>query len=206
MENDVAYRLWWNFDKERDDKYDASLIPFDGSNDILTLTGNRIINLPEKIYFEANIRTLKETDFPLNNVNWPIISKKMYNTILSCGNFPHKTIPLIMIDDTVPKEERLNIKGLIRSEIINEDFMAIQITGYTDFFDYKKSVYEEDDLFPGEVGVIRKLAIKIPPSGLPPLFIIKECGSKIFISSEAKEAFEKAGIKNVVFENLSDVH
>lgn len=198
----IAYIIFHKNEKS-DTEFVSYLVPFDGSKDIIAFIKPRARKIPNKIYFQANFRLLNRTDFPNNDVKWPIISKKMYNTLLSCGNFPHKIYPIIMVDDTVPWEERTDKNGILREDIINTDYVAIQITEFTDVFDYENSKYTESGIFPGKVGIVEKLVLKIPENGLPPLFLLKEKSTSILVSKEAKEILEKEGIRGIEYDDLS---
>lgn len=186
-----------------DSEFLAYLVPFQGADDIISFVKPGDRELPPNIYFQTNFKLLNKTDFPSNDTGWPIISKKMYKALLSSGNFPHKTFPVIMVDDTIPWEERTDKNGNIREDIINTDFLAIQITDFIEAFDYNKSIYEEHELVPGKVGFIEKLVLIDLETELPPLFLVKELSTTLFISRGAKEHLDRNGIKGIEYDDLS---
>jgi hypothetical protein len=97
-----SFWLFWDYSHLVDDIPDAELITFEGWENIAGWISTRSIQVPEKIYLEANFATLRQTDFPVNNVSWPIMSHRMVDTLLSIGSFAHRLEPVIMLDDTVP--------------------------------------------------------------------------------------------------------
>lgn len=196
--NSEVFRPYSKSEKT-DSEFIANIVPFEGIRKIISFKTPGKMDLPQQIYFQANFKLLHKSDYPTNNVDWPIMSKRMYNILLSCGDFPHKTYPVIMVDDTIPWEERTDKNGNIREDIINTDYVAIQITEYTDIFDYDNSLYTRDILFPDEIGVITKLVLKSQKNSLPPLMIMKEKSSTLLMSHQAKTILVNQGITGIDF-------
>src|SRR6266481_6222731 len=94
----IAFELVWDPSHLGDDDFDATLVPFDGSDRIPGWITARPIAVPERIFFEANVETLKVVDFPINDQNWPIMSKRMLEVLEGVGDFSHRLIPVIMLD------------------------------------------------------------------------------------------------------------
>jgi len=154
--------------------------------------------------FEANFRTLGVIDYPYNDVSWPIMSKKMLDTLLAVGTFPHRVIPVIMIDDTVMTPDRYDEAGNPKPGVGTDRFVAIQLLEELDVFDWEQSVYERHERFPEYVTFVEKLALKTRPGGFPPLFYIAHYPARLFVSAEARLALEKAGIQGLEFVSLAD--
>jgi hypothetical protein len=94
------------------------------------LIGTGELKLPSQIYFEANLKTLETIDYPIGNVGWPVMSKRMLDTLRSIGDFGHRAIPVIILDDTV--KDKLDAAGKPRAGVANYEFSAVQLTHYID--------------------------------------------------------------------------
>jgi len=198
MKNDIkqeAYVLKWDLDHLGDDEFDARLMEFSGWKNVGALASTKDYTLPENIYFEANFRTLKKISYPYNSIRWPIMSKKMLKILLSVGTFPHRTIPITMINDTVMTLDRYDQKGNYKTEVLNNNYVAIQLLESLDVIDFNKSKVERDEDYPQYIDFIEKLVLKVLPEGLPPLFRIQNYFVPLFISGEAREAVEAANLQ-----------
>jgi hypothetical protein len=56
------------------------------------------LNLPEQIEFDAIGVVFETIDYPYTDVRWPIMSKRMLETLLSVRDFRHRAYPLLIID------------------------------------------------------------------------------------------------------------
>jgi hypothetical protein len=56
---------------------------------------------PNPIEFGAIGSLLSKTDYPYTDIGWLIMSKRMLETLLSVGYFPHRTYPVLMIDQVI---------------------------------------------------------------------------------------------------------
>jgi hypothetical protein len=151
------------------------------------------------VEFQGYESSLSDTDYPYNNVSWPIMSKRMLNTLLEVKNFPHRTwdVSLLGFPDNVSEEFlRQGLSGGVRHE---NEFVAVQILEHLDIFDWENSVYRMHSIFPNEVDRIRKLVLKVPEAGLPPIFRLKVDPIVLYISPEGRAALEAANIKGVRF-------
>jgi hypothetical protein len=156
------------------------------------------LNFPERIEFECmgsfllvNDPKLKRvTDYPSNRENWPIMSKRMLNALLSVGNFPHQEIPIVMIDSAVEGSKEFDE---------NHDFVAIQLLEHLDIFDWEKSIYKRHPRIENCVkfGTLEKLALEFPITGYPPLFRVTTLPTYLFVSGQGRLALEQALIKGV---------
>ena len=131
--------------------------------------------------FEGKIeKRLSWLDYPRVNPLYPIVSKKMVNTLLSVGNFNHELKPLT-IYDWKSKDKT------------TDDFVFLHLLEWKDIIDRENSIY-----YP-EIGGIKKFALKEPRGGYPPLFLVKDAGLTWFVSDKAKETLEILEIKGVHF-------
>jgi hypothetical protein len=167
--------------------------------------GLRFINLDDfdfpthGVEFQGYESCLSNTDFPLNNVGWPIMSKRMLKTLLSAKEFPCRywDIPFVGFPDNAPVmmlEEGLS--GGVRHD---DEFVAVQLLEQLDIFDRENSVYKESNILPGAVNSIRKLALHVPEEGLPPIFRLKVSPVRLYVSPEGRTALEAAEIKGISF-------
>jgi hypothetical protein len=186
-----------------DDDTDIRLVRFDGWENTTGLMGTPVLKLPQQIYFEGNFRTLETIDFPIDDVSWPVMSKRMLETLRNVGEFGHRAIPVIILDDTV--KDRFDAAGKPRVGVANHEFSAVQLTHYTDAFDWERSEYVRDDLFgDDQVLTAKKLVLKDVP--LPPLFRLSALPRPLMVNAAARAALEQAGIKGVRFLASEHVH
>ena len=128
----------------------------------------------------------------------PVMSKRMLSVLRSVRDFPHQTIPVV-IEDTEAAEESLTE----RSGKINTDYVAVQLLEQLDIFDREKSVYRPSSISTHGVGRIRRLVLKVPTQGLPPIFRIIENSTYLYVSPEAKAALEEAEITGIRFVDIN---
>lgn len=99
---------------------------------------------PNPIEFGAIGSLLKKTDYPYTDIGWPIMSKRMLNTLLSVGCFPHRTYPVVMIDQEMDcNSKELKIKG---TRIY--DYILVQPSEHLDAFDFDKSIFKWEEYDP----------------------------------------------------------
>jgi hypothetical protein len=200
MKQDICnknYILNWDSSHFVDLDADAWLVKFPGYENI-QLALLREYNLPERIEFDAIFDVIQRSDFPINDVGWSIMSQKMLDILLSIGSFPHRVIPLVMVDCEV-----IGLGGQ-RSEKEDHRFIAVQLLEHLDVFDWENSVYEPHPRLPNRVYSIDKLVLKRTNDNYSPLFRLSAYPSKLFVSGKARMALEQAGIKGVVFEEIEN--
>jgi len=198
MEN-RCYYLNINFNHEvKNLSKEAVALPFEGKDYIGgALMNIRDLEVPSIIYMKVNLNEVKEIDYPLNDIG-PLLSKRMYSIFEKRG-LKHITIPVIMLDEKY-KGGYFDAEGKLKSDVkTNTEFVIIQMKEYADVFDYKHSVYYEDTMFPGDVGLIKTLVLEESKDGFPPIFRIGENMRHLFINAETKEALESAGITGCTF-------
>jgi hypothetical protein len=151
------------------------------------------------VEFQGYESSLSDTDYPYNNVSWPIMSKQMLNVLLSVKEFSHRIwdVPFVGFPDNAPAG--LLEKGLSGGVRHDNEFVAVQLLEQLDIFDRENSVYKDSDILPGAVNSIRKIALHVPEDGLPPIFRLQVSPVQLYISPEGRDALEAANIKGVRF-------
>jgi hypothetical protein len=151
------------------------------------------------VEFQGYESFISDTDYPYNNVSWPIMSKQMLNTLLSVKEFPHRVwdVPFVGFPDNAPEE--LLRKGLRDGVRHDNKFVAVQLLEHLDIFNRENSVYKDSKILPGAVKSIRKLALDVPRNGLPPIFRLKVSPVQLYVSPEGRDALEAANIKGIRF-------
>jgi hypothetical protein len=152
-----------------------------------------------EVEFHGYESSLSDTDYPYENVAWPIMSKQMLNTLLAVREFPYRAwnVPFVGFADNAPEGLlREGLRGGVRHD---NEFVAVQLLEHLDIFDWENSVYEMHPIFPEEVDRIRKLVLKVPEEGLPPIFRLKVDPALLYVSPEGRTALEAAKIKGIRF-------
>jgi hypothetical protein len=209
--DNVAYRLSWGFDHLDfgDAENDVNIEQFEGWRETSWLMKTTPYNLPDQVVFFTNFELLACTDFPVNDVNWPIMSRRMYYVLQSLGNFPHQVIPIAMVHDRFsdlnnPPELFLE-DGQPNPELTNfDDYVAIQLLEESDYFDFDDSVYIRHKKNPQEIHTVETYVLNRPSQGFPPIFRLRAYPRNIFISAEARQALEEAGIRGPAYFTLDD--
>jgi hypothetical protein len=151
------------------------------------------------VKFQGYESSLSDTDYPYCSVNWSIMSKRMLNVLLSVKDFPHRTwdIPFVGFPDNA--SEGMLIQELRDGVRHDNEFVAVQLLEHQDIFDLENSVYRMHSIFPDAIDRIRKLVLKVPEEGLPPIFRLKVSPVQLYVSPEGRAALEAANIKGIRF-------
>jgi hypothetical protein len=150
--------------------------------------------IPEKISVVAEPDLLSKTDFPhIEYVHyWPIMSRRMVETLLSVRDFPHQIIPVAFTD--------------FLGDPIECDYVILHLRQLLDVLDMEESIYakEQSIIDPSQtiIGSIKKLRLKEPEGGFPPVFRVNWHEVPLYVSSEAKDALEAAGIQGISFSRV----
>jgi hypothetical protein len=164
------------------------------------------VQMPADLLFVGFDDLFVYTDYPyiLETRLWPIMSRKMLVVLLSLGNFSHQLIPVTFkcVSDFLSPYEKIQET----SSIFNYNFLIIQLLEHLDAFDmdrsdYTKTPYESNPK--AERINIHKMVLKEPVNGFPPIFRVKEDETSLYVSAEAKEALEKAGIQGLDFSSYN---
>jgi proteasome lid subunit RPN8/RPN11 len=209
-----AYRLTCDLDHlptwdvpEDEVLYDMWLIEFPEApgNSISFLPPVKPRKLPERIEFQGIFDFIDRTDYPYNDVDWPIMSKRMLEVLQSVGDFAHKDYPIVITNAEEGEERKYDSERY--------DYVVIQLLEALDVFDWEKSIYHRDPEPPHFLSSldIEKVVLKKPEGGFPPLFCLDDSApnaslpSDLYLSAKAKQALDAAGIKGIDYrpsENL----
>lgn len=202
---DRAYRLTWETDHSEfnDREYDMEIWEFPGSDWTNGLYKITPYELPDPVVFNADFAQLTRTDYPENDMNWPVMSRRMYYILCSLGDFPHRMIPIAMLDDLAFPYERERCfiaDGKPNPEVTNfDEFLAIQLLERSDYFDFERSEYTQHPRDQNWVSSVEKYVLTPPDKGFPPLFRLTVQSPELFISAEAREALREAGIRGTAY-------
>lgn len=198
----IIYQLDWNIShKSPDLSHDAKIVPFFKWEESVVLSAVTPYVFPSSIEFDAFFfHLIGKLDYPFNNLNWPIMSKRMLQVLLDVGNFAHRVIPLTMIncEGKVTPDKKITHSGEK-----NYDFVAVQLLEHHNFFNAENSIYTPHPRLPQRAKKIEKLAVALPDL-LPPLFRLSVYPPALFLSEDAKESLETAGITGVEFIHLNE--
>lgn len=200
----LAYRLVHDPSHLKDKDDDATLVPFEGSIYVCGWFGTTPHRVPEPILFEANFKVTRQSDFPCNDVVWPIMSPRMIDTLRKVGDFPHRLVPVRFVDRSAQGPARSLPDGSLRPEVVDDRFAVVQLTEHIDVVDWERSTFRRSRVDPEGLIFFNKLVLVSPANGLPPLFRIPSDESKLLVSANARRALEAAGIRGVRFEKLPD--
>jgi len=198
----TAYRLVWDTEQCSRHDDDASLVLFDGWEEVLGWQGTAPVTVPDQVLFEANFDVTRDSDFPCNDRNWPLMSPRMLEILCGVGNFPHRRYPVRLIDRSVPVEERYLSNGIFKPEVIDDRFVAVQLLDHLDIVNWDDSLFQRTTIGSFEAVSFEKLVLLEPSGGLPPLFRISADTSHRIASAEARSALEAADIRGIAFEPL----
>lgn len=197
------YSISWDSSHLIDDNLDAYHLPFQNSEmaSLLFLHPKYRDKLPLQLLFRANFNLIPKVDYPLTDLNIPILSKKMITIIQKCGNFNAIFTDVIMIDDTY-LDNIFNSNGILKNEVKKDiSYKALTIVDREDCFDFKNSVYMPNELNPNIPGYIKKLVLR-KNYNFPPIFRINESSSLLLITEFVKNLLQESYIKGCLFEEI----
>jgi hypothetical protein len=161
--NEIAYILSWDVEHFEelgilDWKEDILIEEFEGYESG-ALYQTKKFEHPTPIIYQGYKPVVEHIDYPYPDNAWNIMSRRMYETLLSVGDFPHRVIPTAIIDSRTPPwswfeetaitKENAYDEGRpspyktgknLREEVCFGDFVLVQMTEYLDIFDYGKMV------------------------------------------------------------------
>jgi hypothetical protein len=197
----LAYVLWHDSSHLEGADDDAILVPFDGDVQVCGWLGTERLQVPHPVVFEASFEVTRQSDYPCNDVNWPLMSSRMIEVLRSVGDFPHRRIPVRLLDRGASGARRHLPDGSLRPDVIDDRFAAVQLTEHIDVVDWGRSTFRRRRINPSSV-FFNQLALLEPPGGLPPLFRLKAQKGLLLVSAEARRALENAGIRGAAFDEL----
>ena len=198
----IAYKLFWDTSHLRSERLDAELDRFKGWDHCVSWHSTGDAEIPSEIRFEADFSITRKSDYPSNDVVWPLMSPAMIAVLKSVGDFPHRTIPVRFLDRSVRKADRSLPDGTLRPEVVDDRFAAVQLLEHIDVVDWERSEFRRSRMDPETVSRFTRLELAEPPGGFPPLFRIPAKTSMLLVSVAAREALEAAGLRGMVFKEL----
>jgi hypothetical protein len=198
-----AYRLMHTTETMNLDLgFHAQVVPFEGIDQISVAMSDpsEPIELPNPVEFQGLLSTVRQTDFPVIEEGWPVMSKRMVEVLESVGSFPHRILPTRILDGDIGRslaegDRRFDEQGNFKPEFYTDDYVLLQITEHLDAMDLERSVYRRYDPEINSVSGLRKPFFKDIGREYPPIFRLSNCEVFLFISDAAKQALEAAGIR-----------
>ena len=84
-----------------------------------------------------------------------------------------------------------------------EGFCAVQLSDYSDAFDWERSQYDRDEVLPERVSYLDRLVLKDVP--LPPLFRLAARPRALMVSAAGREALEAEHVRGITYLPLRQV-
>jgi hypothetical protein len=162
--NDYAFELSWEVSHFREfgldwDK-DIEIEKYDDYEEF-SVTDVDLFEHPNPIIFQGCKPIVRHIDYPYPDNDWNVMSRRMYEVLLSVGDFPHRIIPIVMVNSltfvwdwfegTVITRENAYQEGQpsiyaagnksIKKEVCFGDFVLVHITEHLDFLDRENCVF-----------------------------------------------------------------
>lgn len=180
----------------------AQVVPFEGYEGVSTDMSNlsEPVEFPNPVQFHGLLSTVRQTDFPVTEEGWPLMSKRMVAVLESVGSFPHRVLPTRILEGDIGRsiaegDRRFDEQGNFKPEFYMDDYVLLQITEYLDAMDLERSVYRRYEPELNMVSGLRKPVFKEIDREYPPIFRPTHSPVDLFISDAAKLALEAAGIQ-----------
>ena len=203
--NPPCYRLEPEYFEGKTHDIACRIVEFPGWNDNTRLCRPwPPVRSPDGVRFDTNFEVLAmQPDYPNNTVNWPLMSRRMFDVLQSVRPFPCHEIPVTLVDDTIDVDIRYDVFGRPRPQYSKSDYLAVQLAHRSDYLDRERSEYESRS----KTGIlfVYRYAFNIPPEGFPPLFRLTVAPAALYISAEARAALEQAGIRGPVYKHPDEM-
>jgi hypothetical protein len=180
----------------------AQVVPFEGyvQVSISMSDPSEPVEFPNPVEFYGLLSTIRQTDFPVVEEGWPLMSKRMVEVLESVGSFPHRVLPTRILKGDIGRspaegDRRFDEQGNFNPEFYSDDYVLLQLTEHLDAMDLERSVYRRYDPEINSVSGLRKPFFKDIGRDYPPIFRLSHCEVFLFISDVAKQALEAAGIQ-----------
>jgi hypothetical protein len=198
----IAYRLFWDCRHRKGAVHDVTLVPFHRSGYVIGWKGSEPCVVPTPALFEASVQVTRQNDYPCNDSVWPLMSPRMLDVLRQVGDFPHRLIPVRLVNRKTRRPGRKRSAGRLQPEVADDRFVGVQLTEHIDVVDWERSRFEWSQVGPAAVYDFDELVLVEPPGGLPPLFRVPSDASLLLVSAQARRALESAGIQGVAFDPL----
>jgi len=188
---------------------DAHLEPplQDGENDfwhIDPLTGP----FRTPLVFGAAFVAVDVTDYPYNNLNWPLVTAPLLEALEVEGHpsitpFPVRLIDVELREADDPRwnassaEEAVNW-ALAQPDLVRDDVSVLHVAPLAGVLDLSASRYHP---FADGVGIrsVDTFVFRAPAGGFPPVFRVAEFPLPLFITAQARTRLNEAGIRGPVY-------
>jgi hypothetical protein len=184
--------------------FHAQVVPFEGFEQvsIAMCEPSETVEVPDPVEFQGLLSTVKQTDFPVIQEGWPLMSKRMVEVLESVGSFPHRILPARILDGRLGRslaegDRRFDEEGNFKPEFYTDDYVLLQLTEHLDAMDLERSIYERHNPKTNNVLGIDKFVFKDIGHEYPPIFRPIHSPVDLFISDAAKQALEAAGIRGL---------
>jgi hypothetical protein len=185
----------------------AQVVPFEGIDQVSVAMGSisEVVEFPEPVELIGLLSVIRETDFPVIDQGWRVMSKRMLAALKSVGTFSHRVLPVRIIEGRIGRslaeDPRHDEQGNLKSEFYTDDYVLLQITEYLDVLDLEHSVYRSYDSETNLIVGVKKFVFKDIGQEFPPVFRIPNSPVDLFVSCKAKEALEENGIRGLLLFN-----
>jgi hypothetical protein len=198
-----AYRLTPEAESVNPDLgFHAQVVPFEGieQTSVAMSDPSEPIELPNPVEFQGLLSTVRQTDFPVIEEGWPVMSKRMVEVLESVGSFPHRVIPVRIFDGDIGRslaegDRRFDEQGNFKPEFYTDDYVLLQITEHLDVMDLERSVYSRYHPKANMVSGLRKPVFEDIDREYPPIFRPLHSPTDLFITKKAKQALEASDIQ-----------
>jgi hypothetical protein len=156
---------------------------------------------PEPLNWLGFLNRLHQIDLLRGNHSLPLMSNRMLYVLRSVGNFSHKAIPMRIFDYSLEDEVNQYLsQEYFPPDVCNQDYVVLQLLEFTNAVDSELSEYEEPDPDSIFSPSIIRMVLREPVGGFPPVFCIpQEFRYNLFVSPQAKQVLEDAGIRGLEF-------
>jgi hypothetical protein len=200
-----AYRLMPEAETMNSDLgFHAQVIPFEGFEQvsICMCDPSEVIEFPDPVEFQGLLSTVRQTDYPVIEEGWPVMSKRMVEVLESVGSFPHRILPARILDGRIGRslaegDRRFDEQDNFKPEFYTDDYVLLQLTEHLDAMDLERSVYERLNPKTNRVIGTEKFVFKDIGREYPPIFRLTHSPVILFISDAAKQALEAAGVRGL---------
>jgi hypothetical protein len=163
---DYAYKLSWEVNHFRelglDWNEDIEIVRYEGYDDYL-FNKTTEFKHPNPIIYQGCKPIVEHIDYPYPNNSWNVMSRRMYETLISVREFPHRVIPVAMVNSltfvwrdwfeetTLTRDNAYEIDQAewykrsknLRKEVCFGEYLAVQITEHLNILDREKCVFNK---------------------------------------------------------------
>jgi hypothetical protein len=198
-----AYELMHETETINEDLgYHAQVVPFEGFEQVSIAMSDpsETVHFPNPVEFQGLLSTVRQTDFPVIHEGWPVMSKRMVEVLESVGSFPHRVIPVRILDGDIGRSlaegnRRFDEQGNFKPEFYTDNYVLLQLAEHLDAMDLERSVYSRYHSKANMVSGLRKPFFKDIGREYPPIFRPLHSPTDLFITKKAKQALEASGIQ-----------